>query len=126
MFKINKFSPLLYTTDLEGTVQFYEGLLGFTLVLGNSASEWAVMAHENTELMFCRPNAKIPYKGAKFTGAFYFNIDKVEDMWAKLKDQVKICYPLEDFPYGMREFAIYDNNGYILQFGQDVVKVDTL
>ncbi|MFN5228579.1 MAG: hypothetical protein ACK5Q3_18600 [Planctomycetota bacterium] len=27
---------------------------------------------------------------------------------------------LEDFDYGMREFAIYDNNGYLLQFGQSL------
>jgi hypothetical protein len=25
---------------------------------------------------------------------------------------------MEDFHYGMREFAIFDNNGYLLQFGQ--------
>ena len=24
---------------------------------------------------------------------------------------------MEEFHYGMREFAIYDNNGYMLQFG---------
>jgi hypothetical protein len=27
---------------------------------------------------------------------------------------------MEDFEYGMREFAIRDNNGYILQFGQEI------
>jgi hypothetical protein len=26
-------------------------------------------------------------------------------------------YTIENFEYGMREFAIYDNNGYMLQFG---------
>ena len=26
----------------------------------------------------------------------------------------------EDFEHGMREFAIYDNNGYMLQFGQEI------
>ena len=34
-------------------------------------------------------------------------------------DRVRICYPIETFDYGMREFAIYDdNNGYVLQFGR--------
>jgi hypothetical protein len=33
---------------------------------------------------------------------------------------VKIAYPMEDFEYGMREFAIYDNNGYMLQFGAPI------
>jgi len=31
-----------------------------------------------------------------------------------------VVYPLEDCAYGMREFAIRDNNGYILQFGQEI------
>ena len=52
-----------------------------------------------------------------FTGSFYFDIDDVTALWADLKDRVKIAYPMEEFQYGMREFAIYDNNGYMLQFG---------
>ena len=39
-------------------------------------------------------------------------------LWASLKDIARVVYPLEDFGYGMREFAINDNNGYLLQFGQ--------
>jgi hypothetical protein len=41
----------------------------------------------------------------------------VSALWTSIKDAVKVCYPMEDFHYGMREFAIYDNNGYMLQFG---------
>jgi hypothetical protein len=36
------------------------------------------------------------------------------------KDKARICYELEEFEYGMREFAVYDNNGYLLQFGEPV------
>jgi hypothetical protein len=32
--------------------------------------------------------------------------------------QSPVVYPIEDFSYGMREFAIRDNSGYILQFGK--------
>jgi hypothetical protein len=38
-----------------------------------------------------------------------------------LKDHARVCYPIEDFHYGMREFAIFDNNGYLLQFGQPLL-----
>lgn len=31
-----------------------------------------------------------------------------------------VCYPAEDFPFGMRGFIIYDNNGHLLQFGQEI------
>lgn len=30
----------------------------------------------------------------------------------------RVCYAIENFGYGMREFGVYDNNGYLLQFGQ--------
>jgi hypothetical protein len=40
--------------------------------------------------------------------------------WSQLKDQARVYYAIETFPYGMREFAIYDNNGYLLQFGEAI------
>ena len=36
------------------------------------------------------------------------------------QDKARVVYPIENFFYGMREFAIRDNNGYILQFGQEI------
>jgi uncharacterized glyoxalase superfamily protein PhnB len=41
-------------------------------------------------------------------------------MWNKLKDKATVCYGIEDTVYGMREFAVCDNNGYLLQFGQEI------
>lgn len=40
--------------------------------------------------------------------------------WGELKDKVRLCYPIEDFDHGMREFAISDNNGCLLQIGQEI------
>ena len=45
----------------------------------------------------------------------------VDLFWERIKDNVKICYPIENFEYGMREFGIYDNNGYLLQFGEEII-----
>lgn len=44
----------------------------------------------------------------------------MDTLWAKLQDKATILYPIEDFEYGMREFAILDNNGYTLQFGKEI------
>lgn len=52
-----------------------------------------------------------------FTGSLYFQCDEVGELWNSLEDKVTVVYPIEDFEYGMREFAICDNNGYLLQFG---------
>jgi len=58
-----------------------------------------------------------PSTAAAFTGSLYVKTDDVEGLWQRLETRARICYPMEDFEYGMREFAIYDNNGYVLQFG---------
>ncbi|HKD80926.1 MAG TPA: hypothetical protein VKH81_14610 [Candidatus Angelobacter sp.] len=44
----------------------------------------------------------------------------MDALWDEIKDRANVVYPLESFYYGMREFAIRDNNGYILQFGQEI------
>ena len=75
---------------------------------------------DDAAIMISKPNEHIPYDKIGFTGSFYFGTDYVDAMWNKIKDQVRVCYDIENFDYGMREFAIYDNNGYILQFGQEI------
>ena len=43
-----------------------------------------------------------------------------EPLWEQIKDKASVVYPIENFFYGIREFAIRDNNGYVLQFGQEI------
>jgi uncharacterized glyoxalase superfamily protein PhnB len=47
-------------------------------------------------------------------------LDDVDSLWQQLKDKTTVVYPLENFFYGMREFAIRDNNAYLLQFGSEI------
>lgn len=111
---------MLWTEDFGGTIKFYTETLGFTAVAVNDAFGWASLRIDGAGIMICRPNEHVPYDKIGFTGTFYFNTDDVEAMWAKLKDITKVCYGIESFDFGMREFAIYDNNGYMLQFGQEI------
>ncbi len=47
-------------------------------------------------------------------------ITELRPMLWKLKDITNICYGIENFDHGMREFAIYDNEGYVLQFSLEI------
>ncbi|MFP3834177.1 hypothetical protein [Chryseobacterium sp. SIMBA_028] len=53
-----------------------------------------------------------------FTGSFYFNTGKVDELGEELKTKTKICYEIETFEWEIREFAMYDNNEYRVQFGE--------
>ncbi len=116
----NSLRPILWTKKFEETVTFYRNILGFDLAEVNMEYQWAALIKDGVELMISAPNGQVSFPAIGFTGSFYFNVNNVDELWETLKDQTDICYEIENFPWDMREFAIYDINGYILQFGQDL------
>lgn len=113
---------MLYTRNLQETVDFYVNVLNFASVANEVEWGWAMVKHGDVELMFSIPTESSNFSESHFTGSFYINVSDVDKVWSMLKDDVKICYPIESFDYGMREFAFYDNNGYLLQFGEALEK----
>ncbi len=116
--KIKKLIPMLYTRNLKATIDFYVNAIGFKC--NSSDAGWASLSNGEVEIMVSLPNLHITFDKPDFTGSFYFHTENVDEIWERLKEKAKIVYPVENFKYGMREFAIYDNNGYILQFGQEI------
>ena len=119
--KLLTMRPMLETDNLKQTIDFYCGLLGFTCQNCFPDIEnpvWASLENNGVELMFSVRNAHSIVEKATMTGSLYFNPQNVDEVWNQLRDKVAIEYPIENFDYGMREFAIRDCNGYLLQFGQ--------
>jgi uncharacterized glyoxalase superfamily protein PhnB len=112
-------TPALYTRDIRGSVDFYVNALGFTRQ-GPDGGGLAFVRRDEVEIMFAWPNSHIPFEAPILTGALYIRCDDVNAAWEQVKDAARVCYPIEDFDYGMREFAVFDNNGYLLQFGQEI------
>ncbi len=118
--KIQKLIPMIYTDNIDDTIKFYKNELGFDCVDYEKGCGWANIRYNTTEIMISKPNELLEFKKPIFTGSFYFKIQNANKLWNRLKDRTRISYPIQDFDYGMREFAIYDNNGYMLQFGQEI------
>ena len=116
--KLENVRPMLAVTNIDDTIGFYRDLLGFACV--NQMDGWAALSRDNVELMVSLPNAHEPFEKPTLTGSIYFNTSDVDALWEQIKEKVSVVYPIENFFYGMREFAIRDNNGYILQFGQEI------
>lgn len=111
---------MIWTEKLRETVDFYTQILHFTCDEFNENWGWASLSKDSVALMAAKPNEHTPFEKPNFTGSFYYNTDDVDALWNELKDKVNIAYGIESFEYGMREFAVYDNNGYLLQFGQEI------
>lgn len=113
--------PMLATTDIPATVRFYQERLGFEC--GVQMEGWACLQRDGVELMISLPNAHLPFDKPLLTGSLYFrlkNVREVDELWDRLKEKTTVVYPVENFDYGMREFAVRDNNGYVLQFGAEI------
>jgi len=111
--------PLLWTKEIRETISFYTEVLHFNCVNSDESAGWAILARDEVEFMVCPPNAHFPFDKPNFTGSFYINTTQVDKLWSEFKDHASVCYPIETFSYGMREFALFDNNGFILQFGEE-------
>lgn len=116
--RLNAVVPMLTVTDIPGTIAYYQQMLGFEVA--NQMEGWAVVLRDGVEVMFALPNEHVPFEKPLLTGSLYFRVDDVDALWNAVKEKASVVYPLEDFDYGMREFAIHDNNGYCLQFGAEI------
>jgi uncharacterized glyoxalase superfamily protein PhnB len=121
--KLNNLRPMLEAVDLQQTIKFYTELLGFKCGALYPEGEdpcWTALYRDDVEIMFTLRNEHSVIEKPVMSGSLYLNVDNVDEAWEYLKDQTTIEYPIENFEYGMREFAIRDCNGYLLQFGQEI------
>jgi uncharacterized glyoxalase superfamily protein PhnB len=120
------FAPMLESDDLLRTLKFYTEVLGFECKgqWPQDAPCWLSLRCGAVEVMFSDRNEHRREFAASpqplFTGSIYFYTSDVAALWERLRECVTVEYPIDTFEYGMREFAIRDDCGYLLQFGQDV------
>lgn len=115
-----RLTPMLRTPDLSGTLAFYRDVLGFDLASGAPEYGWLALSRDGADLVLSSLNDHEGDTTPVFTGSLYLEVADVDALWDTVRDRARVCYTPETFAYGMREFAIYDNNGYLLQFGQAV------
>lgn len=120
--KLLNLRPILWVNDVRATINWYVDTLGFEEIHYVEEWHWGQVMKDEIRIMFGKPNELAMHGDPEFTGSIYFNVDDVDSLWQKFKDSPLVYYPLEIFEYEMKEFAIRDLNGYILQFGQDVSK----
>ena len=121
--KFKNLTPILWTEKWEESIAFYKDVLKFSVIEKNEDWKWASLCKDEVEIMLAEPNTHEKYKKIGFSGSFYFRVNDVENLWNEIQSKAEICYPLETFEWQMKDFAIYDINGYRLQFGEDVSEI---
>lgn len=113
-------TPMLQTSDMDRTIAWYSDVLGFRCV-SRMGDGWCRLEQDGVSLMFMR-NDHVGSPHA--TATQYIYVDDVDALWSRLEGRVAAEWGPEDMPYGLREFAIKDPDGYLLSFGQSVCARD--
>lgn len=118
--RFSELRPILYVPDVPLAVEWYRRNLLFEPEQLVENGQWASIGRDGIGLLLAIPPDQVPYTGPHFTGSFYLHTDDVEAWWQRLQQQVPVVYPPETFPWGMREFAFRDLNGFVIQIGQEI------
>ncbi|SNB44738.1 VOC family protein [Geobacter sp. DSM 9736] len=118
----------LAVAELGTTEAFYRGLLGVPVrraVTARGGQEYLVMRHEGWEVIFVDEQAVMRThpmlneaintfpKGVGLT--IHLRVEGIEDIYDSLiEEDIQILYPLEEKPYGMKEFWCLDPDGYLV------------
>lgn len=119
MTEFKKIVPVLKVSDMQKSVEFYTGVLGFTVVwraANDGGGENCMLQAGAAELLLSTGS----HLGDRpqFTGTLYFNMAGVQEFFERVGNQVEIVWPLETMEYGQQEFGIRDCDGYTLAFAE--------
>ncbi len=115
---LNGSSPILAASDVPATIKFYTEVLGFpsSWTWGDpptfGAATWG-----NVTIMFCQDSDL----ATKVEGhQQWLDVEDVSALHAQhLERGAMILSPIEDKPWGRREYTVRDPNGYHLRFAGD-------
>ena len=106
---------LLKCNSIEETSAFYSDVLRFDV---SDTAEGTCSAQKAGGTVIFSTGEHLSDSPA-MTGTIYFFVLDVDKYFEAIKDNVDVQWPLQDMPYGTREFGIKDCNGYHLAFAED-------
>jgi uncharacterized glyoxalase superfamily protein PhnB len=112
---------VLRVADLGKAIDWYRQVLGFQVVWRSPMDgdgENCLLQMGAVELMLSTGAHLGGPPG--LTGTLYFNVDGVEELFARISNRVQVVWPLEDQEYGTREFGVRDTDGYVLAFAEEL------
>jgi uncharacterized glyoxalase superfamily protein PhnB len=118
----------LMVENVEDTIAFYGGKLGFTVINSvpgpKGGVQFAILGKDSLMLMCQERNnlgAEYPIIATEKVQpsiTLFIMVDDFDEQYAHLKTVCELLHEEHVTFYGTREFAIADNNGYVLTFAE--------
>ncbi len=135
-----KLMPNLMVEDITASAMFYQGVLGFRFVAGvkagsqdmvnelsgDMALQWAMAMRDAQGIMFqSRETLAEEWPGfadmpLSASATLYLEVDDVTQAYEQAKGRAEVILDMRETFYGMREFWIRDNSGYVVTVAQRI------
>ncbi|MCA9484468.1 MAG: VOC family protein [Nitrospina sp.] len=112
---------VLAVQDLQESMAFYQGILGFTIrEVGDDG--WRIFERGGCRIMAGHCPDSIPARDLGDHSYFaYLVVDDVDDYYKEVVSKgVELIKELRSEPWGMREFGLRTNDGHRIMVGQDL------
>jgi uncharacterized glyoxalase superfamily protein PhnB len=119
----------LMVESVDESLAFYRDILGFSVVAsvpnGSGALQFAIMSKDAIALMFQEKTSlgeEYPLLAAdkvRPSVTLYIKVDTFTELYEELRDGHGLLCDVHTTFYGAKEFAIADNNGYVLTFTEN-------
>jgi uncharacterized glyoxalase superfamily protein PhnB len=121
-------TPSLIVSDMAASLAFYRDVLGFELK--DSVPDappfvfaWLERGDVKIFLNDAKPVvAEFTTLRAGNTSTLFIIVNDVDGLHAEISSRSRVVMGLKDQFYGMREFAIFDPDGYLVTFAQRMAK----
>ncbi len=123
-------SPNLMVEDVNKSIEFYQKYLGFQVLAtvpetGNF--DWAMIMRDKVTIMLHLKKSmqsEYPTFEAKPVGGaivLYTTINHLDKLYEALQGENFVIKEKHQTFYGMKEFSIRDNDGYIITFAERMI-----
>jgi uncharacterized glyoxalase superfamily protein PhnB len=110
-------TPMIRVADLRATLDWYTAV-GFTVVgthADDGVVDWAQLAFGEGRVMF---NAGGCVSENRREVDLYVHAERVDELFARIREKVVVIEPPHDTFYGMRDFIVQDPSGFWVTFGE--------
>lgn len=108
-------ATIFQVTNVEMAIKYYTNVLGFTLDF--RYNDLAGLKYDDILIYLSGPGQGV--KKAVGQGSIYIFCDEIDEYFQDISDRgVFVEVVPDDRPYGMRDFAISDQDGNVLTFGR--------
>lgn len=129
-------SPNIGVKSVDETVRFYTRILGFNLITSvpapDGSLQWAMVANGGATFMFqemgnlTEEYPQLVNRPESGVLTFYVKMKNMQALYGRLKETDFLAKDMHRTFYGADEFAVFDNNGYILTITEDTVEPTTI